>query len=882
MTDGKPDQIFLKDYQPPRFLIPRTALHFELGDDETVVTASLNIERQGSHSDPLNLHGQDLELLSLEVDGEPLSPSSFELTASGLSIPDVPDKFCLRSKVRIKPHLNTSLEGLYRSRTLYCTQCEAEGFRKITFFLDRPDVLSVFTTTVRADAARFPVLLSNGNPVDAGTHPDGSHWLTWHDPFPKPAYLFALVGGDLSRVTDSFTTVSGRDVAIHIYVEEKDLDKCAHAVDALKNAMRWDEEVYGREYDLDIYMIVAVDDFNMGAMENKGLNIFNTSCVLANPATTTDAGFQRVEAVVAHEYFHNWSGNRVTCRDWFQLSLKEGFTVFRDAEFSADMGSRTVKRIEDVQLLRTAQFAEDAGPMAHPVQPPSFIEISNFYTLTIYEKGAEVVRMIHTLLGPELFRKGADLYFHRHDGQAVTIEDFIDAMATVSGRDFSQFMLWYRQAGTPTLSVTGHYDAGSHRYTLHIKQECPDTPEATAQEKQPFLVPVAMGLVGKAGPLPLCLEPQANGDGTASNTVLELTENEQTFCFHNVFEKPVPALLRNFSAPVKLVFDYSPEDLNRLMRNEDDGYCRWDAAQQLAMLTIKSVMQGSGDALLEQLLAGYDALLRDESLDEAMVAMMLDLPAESYIGDQFTQVDVEAIHLARQSVKAKMAEALRSGFMAAYKRSRAALNGSTAVDAKSVALRSLQNRALNYLMQLDDPQVHSICLSQFYDGSNMTEVLGALTAIVHSQHAAIAQGKEEALRQFFDKWQHESLVVNQWLSVQASDPDRMTLKKVKALMLSPAFDIKNPNKIRSLIGVFSNQNLVNFHDATGDGYAFLADQIITLNRLNPQIASRLVTPLSKWRRYDECRQSLMKRELQRIVDSGHLSNDVYEMVNRSL
>lgn len=882
MTDGKPDQIFLKDYQPPRFLIPRTELHFDLGDDETIVTAVLNIERLGSHPDPLNLHGQDLELLTLDLDGERLIPSRFQLTESGLSIPNVPDKFCLRSQVRIKPQLNTSLEGLYRSRTMYCTQCEAEGFRKITFFLDRPDVLSVFTTTIRADATRFPILLSNGNPVDAGATPDGSHWATWHDPFPKPSYLFALVGGDLSCVTDSFTTLSGRHVAIHIYVEEKDLDKCAHALEALKNAMRWDEEVYGREYDLDIFMIVAVDDFNMGAMENKGLNIFNTSCVLANPATTTDAGFQRVEAVVAHEYFHNWSGNRVTCRDWFQLSLKEGFTVFRDAEFSADMGSRTVKRVEDVQLLRSAQFAEDAGPMAHPVRPASFIEISNFYTLTIYEKGAEVVRMIHTLLGPDLFRKGADLYFHRHDGQAVTIEDFIDAMATVSNRDFSQFMLWYRQAGTPRLSVTGHYDAENHRYMLHVKQECPDTPEAKAEEKLPFLVPVAMGLAGRAGPLPLCLDAQTDADGAGSNTVLELTEREQTFCFHNVFEKPVPALLRGFSAPVKLAFDYSPEDLNRLMRTEEDGYCRWDAAQQLAMLTIKSVMNGSGDAFLKQLLEGYDALLSDESLDEAMVALMLDLPAESYIGDQFDQVDVEAIHLARQSVKVHMAESLQSGFMAAYRRCRAALNGSTAVDAKSIALRSLQNRALNYLMQLDDPQVHSTCFSQFHDGSNMTEVLGALTAIVHSQHAALAEGRDEALRQFFDKWQHESLVVNQWLSVQASNPDRMTLKKVKELMLSPAFDIKNPNKIRSLIGVFSNQNLVNFHNPDGAGYAFLADQIITLNRLNPQIASRLVTPLSKWRRYDDHRQGLMKRELQKIVDSGQLSNDVYEMVNRSL
>ena len=516
--DAQPRTIYLKDYCAPSYLIDKTELYISISDDETQVTSTLALRRNpavepGNTNVPLVLHGQELKLVSISVDDIPLTENDYLVTADELQIYQPKEAFTLTTEVIIHPEQNTSLEGLYRSRTMYCTQCEAEGFRKITYYLDRPDVMSEFTTTIEANKA-FPVLLSNGNLLEKGELDNGRHWARWHDPYPKPSYLFALVAGDLSQVQDSFTTGTGREIDLRIYVEEKDLDKCAHAMTSLKNAMRWDEKVYGREYDLDIFMIVAVDDFNMGAMENKGLNIFNTSCVLAAPETTTDMAFQRVEGVVAHEYFHNWSGNRVTCRDWFQLSLKEGFTVFRDAEFSADMGSRTVKRVEDVSLLRTAQFAEDGGPTAHPVQPASFMEISNFYTLTIYEKGAEVVRMIHTLLGPELFREGSDLYFERHDGQAVTIEDFVAAMAAVSGRDFGQFMNWYRQAGTPRLEVEGEYDAQQQRYRLHFRQTCPDTPEANANEKQPFLIPVALGLVGKQGDLVL----SANG---ATQQVLE-------------------------------------------------------------------------------------------------------------------------------------------------------------------------------------------------------------------------------------------------------------------------------------------------------------------------------------------------------------------------
>jgi aminopeptidase N, Escherichia coli type len=584
VKDASPRTIYLKDYQAPDFAIDTTQLYFDLYEDYSEVTARLVISRSAENVVPqLVLDGQDLKLLSISINDCELAKDAYEIGEETLTLNF--DKvivegfsqqnFILETKVRIEPQNNTSLEGLYKSRTMFCTQCEAEGFRKITYYLDRPDALSEFTTRIYADKSRYPVLLSNGNPVASGDLDGGRHWAEWHDPFKKPCYLFALVAGDLVAVDDEFKTQSGRDVLLRIFVEEKDRDKCDHAMRSLKNAMRWDEDVYGREYDLDIFMIVAVDDFNMGAMENKGLNIFNTSCVLANEKTTTDAGFQRVEGVVAHEYFHNWSGNRVTCRDWFQLSLKEGFTVFRDEEFSADMGSATVKRVEDVSLLRTNQFAEDASPMAHPVQPSSFIEISNFYTLTIYEKGAEVVRMIRTLLGPALFRKGSDLYFDRHDGCAVTIEDFIAAMADVSGRDFSHFMLWYQQAGTPKLKVTGDYNQTEKTYTLKVQQSCPATPESAT--KKPFLIPLDAALIGEQGRI-------------APSKVLEVSKEQETFVFHDVAERPVPSLLRGFSAPVNLDFAYSLDDLTRLMARDDDGFCRWDASQKMAIQVINNVI----------------------------------------------------------------------------------------------------------------------------------------------------------------------------------------------------------------------------------------------------------------------------------------------------
>lgn len=884
MSDNNPQPIYLKDYQAPDFAIGSVDLRFDLYEDHALVHSTLKVTRRGKHDRPLLLHGQDLQLLNLSIDGKTLDSAAYSCGEEQLTVEQVPDTFELNCTVKINPQNNTSLEGLYKSRSMFCTQCEAEGFRKITYFLDRPDALSVFTTTVSAEQSRYPTLLSNGNLVDQGVEDDGRHWARWHDPHPKPAYLFALVAGDLAAVEDRFVTISGREVAIKLYVEAKDLNKCEHAVTALKNAMSWDERVYGREYDLDIYMIVAVDDFNMGAMENKGLNIFNTSCVLANLDTTTDAGFQRVEAVVAHEYFHNWSGNRVTCRDWFQLSLKEGFTVFRDSEFSADHGSKTVKRVEDVQFLRTAQFAEDSGPMAHPVQPASFIEISNFYTLTIYEKGAEIVRMFRTLLGADLFRTATDLYFDRHDGQAVTIDEFVQAMADVSGRDFSQFMNWYRQAGTPKVTIQEHYDAVAQTYALTFTQSCPSTPEATSAEKKPFHIPVAMGLLGQAGALRVEVDGHTGDLELSDNThrVLEFTEREQTFCFRNVPERPVPSLFREFSAPVKIAFDYSYSDLLRLMTLDDDGFCRWNACQELGLAAIAELRDASAGDAVDMLLSGYRTLLDDDTLDPAMVALMLSPPAEAYLAEQQDPVKVDGNHHARQALICHMAERLQPQLLATYRHCVDRLQGlGRDVSSTAVSLRSLKNIALDYLMHLHQQEYVDLCVQQYQKGENMSDVFSALSSLVHCGAPLCEQHQQDALQSFYQRWKDEPLVVNQWFSVQAANPRPGTLNTVKQLLEHEAFDRKNPNKLRSVIGVFCGFNLVNFHQTDGAGYAFLAEQILLLDKQNPQVAARMLTPLSKWRRYDKQRQKLMKEQLQKIA-TADLSKDVYEVVSRAL
>ncbi|WP_136679241.1 aminopeptidase N [Neptunomonas sp. XY-337] len=871
-----PSVIYLKDYQVPPFLIESTQLRFELEDDRTLVKAELRLTRNPEcqvKPRGLLMHGDEsLRLCRLAVDGQVLTAKDYSIDAGALTIAEVPDQFILESVVEIDPAKNTALEGLYLSDGVYCTQCEAEGFRRITYYLDRPDVMSVFTTTVVADKARFPVLLSNGNPVAEGDDSDGRHWVTWEDPFPKPAYLFALVAGDLKHIEDTFTTASGKQVALRLFAEEKDLDKLDHAMTSLKASMRWDEQVYGREYDLEIYMIVAVDFFNMGAMENKGLNVFNTSCVLASQKTTTDAGFQRVEAVVAHEYFHNWSGNRVTCRDWFQLSLKEGFTVFRDAEFSADMNSRTVKRVEDVQLLRTAQFSEDAGPMAHPVRPASFIEISNFYTMTVYEKGAEVVRMIHTLLGPDQFRAGSDLYFERHDGQAVTTDDFVAAMEAASGRDLTQFKRWYSQAGTPVLDITDEYDPSESVYRLRVKQACPPTPEAS--EKAPFHIPLQVGLLSPEGTdMPL--------ENDATTVTLELTESEQTFTFTGIPQKPVPSLLRGFSAPVKLNYAYSQAELVFLMQHDSDGFNRWEAAQKLGVIILQALIadyQAGRELVLSDALVGaYRAVLNDTTLDPAMVAKVLTLPSQAYLGELSTQIDVDAIHAAREFAMNALACALEAEFSQAYKR--CLIDVAYQPSAEQVAQRMLKNLCLSYLLRAGKPEYLALAQQQFSDADNMTDEQAALALVVHSNYQDAAQAM---LSQFYSRWSQESLVVNSWLAVQASNPCPGALSQVEALMQHEAFNMKNPNKVRSLIGVFCGQNPVNFHAKDGSGYRFLADQVVALNELNPQIASRLVAPLTKWKRYDETRQQLMRDQLQRIMDSAELSRDVYEVVSKSI
>ena len=879
--NNAPKTIRLTDYKAPNYLIDSVHLDVRIYDEYTDVVSHLavraNPQVPNASAQPLELVGADLELMAIELDGVELPPERYQIAEETLTIADVPEQFSLLTMTRINPKTNTSLEGLYVSKGMYCTQCEAEGFRKITYYLDRPDVMAKFTTRVEADKQAYPILLSNGNPEERGDLEDGRHYVIWEDPFKKPCYLFALVAGDLSVVEDTFTTVSGRNVKLQLFVEPHDLDKCDHAMDSLKRSMKWDEDVYGREYDLDIYMIVAVSHFNMGAMENKGLNIFNTSCVLANAKTTTDMGFQRVESVIAHEYFHNWSGNRVTCRDWFQLSLKEGFTVFRDQQFSADMGSATVNRIDDVNLLKTVQFAEDSGPMAHPIRPDSYIEINNFYTTTVYEKGAEVVRMIHRLLGKEGFRKGTDLYFERHDGQAVTCDDFVKAMEAANGVDLTLFRRWYSQAGTPHLTVTSAYDAQQQQFSLTFEQTTLPTPGQP--EKRPLHIPVAVGLLGPAGQdLPLELSDGVILD--PANPVLELKEATATFVFKGISEKPVASVLRGFSAPVKLFYDQPRDELAFLMAHDSDGFNRWNAAQRLTVSVLCDLMQAYEQqqplAADQQLLNAFRLLLTDESLDQAMVAKMLELPTEQFLAELLPKpVKVDAIHHAREGLKRSLAVGLRSELEQVI--SRCPLESEYRYDMTSVARRSLRNTCLGYLMSIADDAATDLCVQQYHQASNMTDQLAALRALAHSDRSE----KKQVIADFYEQLQAEALVVDQWFMVQASSPQTDALDQVLELMQHPAFEMTNPNKIRALIGGFCNNNPVNFHREDGAGYGFLADQIITLNKLNPQVASRMATILTRWANYDKVRADLIKQELKRIK-AEKLSPDVYEVVTKAL
>ncbi|MBR9880707.1 MAG: aminopeptidase N [Gammaproteobacteria bacterium] len=876
MSDPQP--IHLSDYRPPAYLVSRTELTFDLAPGATRVKARLHLERHPEREAgaPLWLDGEQLSLKAIAIDGQPLEEGEYELTRKGLSITGAPEAFVLDTEVEISPEDNTALSGLYRSGGMFCTQCEAEGFRRITFYPDRPDVMATFSTTVIGDLTREPVLLSNGNPVERGELPDGRHFVTWDDPHPKPAYLFALVAGDLKKVEDRFTTMSGRDVTLQIWVEEENLDKTDHAMGSLKRAMRWDEEAYGREYDLDLFMIVAVNDFNMGAMENKGLNIFNSAAVLTHPNTATDAAFQRVEGIVAHEYFHNWSGNRVTCRDWFQLSLKEGFTVFRDQSFSAEVNSAPVKRIEEVSFFRTAQFAEDAGPTAHPIRPDSYIEIGNFYTLTIYEKGAEVVRMLSNLVGPETFRKGSDLYFSRFDGQAVTIEDFVDCMAEVSGQDLEQFMRWYSQAGTPEIDAFGEYDYANSRYRLILRQRTPATPGQP--EKQALHIPIRLGLVGTKSGRDLSMT--LDGESLGRDAVIHLREDEQEFIFTDIEEAPVPSLLREFSAPVKLSFPYSREDLAFLMAHDSDGFNRWDAGQRLTLLALDDLIaahrNGVEKVMDTRLVEAFRALIEEGNDDKAVLAEMLQLPSEAYIAEQQPLVDVDAIHAARTFIQQSLAQELRDELLALYRDNQS--DAAYAPTPEQIGQRALKNVALSYLMSIEDEVAIELAQAQFEADHNMTDVRQALTLLVHSSRSDIA---DPALKAFGRKWSHDPLVMDQWFSLQVTRPQADALDRVRYLMEHPAFSLKNPNKVRALIGAFAGQNRVNFHRLDGEGYRLLADVVIELNRLNPEIAARIITPLTRWQRFDEARQALMRAELERIRGE-ELSPNVYEIVEKAL
>ncbi len=874
-----PRPIYLKDYRPADYRIETVDLRFDLDLARTIVRSRLSIRRRDGvdGAPPLVLDGQDIELLSIKLDGRALTPGDYTLGADRLAVEAPPAAFVLEIETACAPKENTALEGLYQSSGGFVTQCEAEGFRKITYFLDRPDNLSVFKTEIVADKSAAPVLLSNGNLLESEDLPDGRHRTLWHDPFPKPSYLFALVAGDFACVENRFTTMSGRAVTLRIYVEPGNEDRCDFAMESLKKSMRWDEETFGLEYDLDMFMIVAASDFNMGAMENKGLNVFNAKYVLADPETATDADYANIEAIIAHEYLHNWTGNRVTCRDWFQLSLKEGLTVFRDQEFSADMRSAAVKRIGDVRMLRARQFPEDSGPLAHPVQPKSYIEINNFYTATVYEKGAEIIRMIQTLIGRDKFRKGMDIYIGRHDGAAATIEDFIAAMADASGTDLSQFRRWYDQAGTPRIAVDGTYDADAEIYDMTVTQSCPA--KLGEPDKQALVIPLAVGLLDGAGnDLPLRFEGEAEAPTTR---VLQVAETTQTYRFTNVPEAPIPSLLRGFSAPA--IVD-PPLDRDRqafLMAHDSDPFNRWESGQQFAVALlldmVEAIQRGTAPASPDAYIAAVENVIAGADADKALTAQMLTLPGEEYLGNQMQQVDVAAIHQARESLSVSIARALREPLTALYHGN--AGNQPYSPDAREAGRRRLRNAALSYLAALDEPETTALCAAQYANADNMTDRIAALDMLSDLD----GPERSDALADFYATWKHDPIVTDKWLSIQAVSSQPGTLDAVVGLLEHDAFSIRNPNRVRALIGAFCNSNQLRFHAADGRGYVFLADQVLRLDPLNPQVAARLLAPLGPWRRFDAPRQGLMKTQLQRVLDTGNrLSMDVYEIASKSL
>lgn len=875
-----PETTYLKDYQPSAFLIDTIDLSFDLNENHTRVTSTMSIRRNPAakqETKNLILNGELLELVSIKINGTLLPEHSYQVDKSTCTILDMPNECQCEIVTNIKPHLNKALSGLYLSNQHYCTQCEAEGFRRITYFLDRPDVLSKYTTTISADKKKFPILLSNGNLIEQADLPDGKHIVKWSDPFKKPCYLFALVAGDFDVIEDKFVTMTKRDIALKIYVEKGHGDEAHHAMYSLKEAMQWDEKAFGREYDLDTYMIVAISDFNMGAMENKGLNVFNTKYVLAKPATATDDDFINILSVIGHEYFHNWSGNRVTCRDWFQLSLKEGLTIFRDQSFSEDILSKALIRIREVNSLREFQFSEDAGPLAHPVRPDSYIEINNFYTTTIYNKGAEVLRMLQTILGEKQFRKGMDRYFDRYDGQAVTIEDFVTNMEEISGIDLKQFRLWYTQAGTPIVTIEDDFDEKKQIYRLTINQHTPDTPDQV--QKQALHIPIKLGLIDKQG------KALVVDDEGKLESVYHLTQGSQTFTFNNIKSRPIPSLFRHFSAPVKWDYHYSDDELAVLAKHDTDAFNRYEALQRylLRMLLglVEDYQHDKPSETSSHLATLFADLLNDDRLDPILKSEMITLPSEKYIAEQMDIVDVEAIHHARETLMLSLANQLKHQFLSIYENLKVRINDNDSsvetFSIQTVGYRHLKNRCLMYLMLL--PEFEKIGIAQFEKslGHNMSDTQAALVSLVNQN----TPYKLTALQQFYELYRDDALVIDKWLSVQATSKGPDTLSVIKKLLHHEAFDIKNPNKVYALIGAFGMRNPTAFHTESGEGYAFLREIVSKLDKFNPQVASRMVKPLTEWQRYGKERQSMMSQQLETLLQEK-LSNDLFELVSKSL
>lgn len=858
------------DYRAPDYTITDIDLTFELDAALTRVTAVSRVKRLGQADASLRLDGEELSLISLEIDGQPWT--DYALEEGSLIVYQLPEAFTMKIVNDIHPDKNSALEGLYKSGEALCTQCEAEGFRHITWYLDRPDVLARFTTTLIAEEKLYPYLLANGNRVDGGVAKNGRHWVKWEDPFPKPCYLFALVAGDFDVLRDSFTTRSGRNVALEIFVDRGNLDRADWAMTSLKNSMKWDEERFGLEYDLDIFMIVAVDFFNMGAMENKGLNVFNSKYVLAKAETATDKDYLGIEAVIGHEYFHNWTGNRVTCRDWFQLSLKEGLTVFRDQEFSSDLGSRAVNRIDNVRIMRGAQFAEDASPMAHPIRPEQVIEMNNFYTLTVYEKGSEVIRMLHTLLGEENFQQGMKLYFERHDGSAATCDDFVQAMEDASKIDLTQFRRWYSQSGTPVLSVRDDYNAELEQYTLHVTQMTP--PTADQKHKLPLHIPLDIELYdGEGNVIPL----QHNGHPV--HHVLNVTEEFQSFVFDNVYHQPIPSLLREFSAPVKLDYNWSDTQLTFLMRHARNDFSRWDAAQSLLATHIKlnvaRYQQGQPLSLPLHVADAFRAVLLEEHSDPALMALILTLPGENEIAELFDVIDPVAIAEVRRSLVSTLATELADEWLAVYNAHRV---DDYRVDHADIGKRALRNICLHYLAFGEVELADKLITAQFHQANNMTDSLAAMAASVAAQLPC----HETLLTEFDERWHKDGLVMDKWFALQATSPAPDVLSRVRALLSHRSFTLSNPNRIRSLIGAFASGNPAAFHASDGSGYQFLVDILTDLNTRNPQVAARMIEPLIRLKRYDTERQTLMRSALEQLKGLDKLSGDLYEKISKAL